>query len=113
MRQVISDIVVLKIKDPRVQGVTITEVEMAADLKSAKIYFCTLADGKDELRLEGLEAAQGFIRHQLRAELALKYIPQLSFFYDSSFDNYARIDKILKKLNVSKDDNDPEDSPNS
>jgi len=98
IRQVISDIIVFKIKDPRVQGVTITDVVMAADLKSAKVYFCSLADGRDEIHKAGLEAAEGFIRRHLRLELDLKYIPRLSFFYDTSFDTYDRVRRILKGL---------------
>ena len=44
--QAISEMVVLKIKDPRVQGITITEVRMSGDLKSASVYFSSLTDGK-------------------------------------------------------------------
>jgi ribosome-binding factor A len=94
----VSDILRLKIKDPRVAGVTITDVRMSSDLKSANVYFCSLADGKAEEHKKGLEAAAGFIRHSLREQLDLKYIPVLSFFYDSSFDNFSKINKILKEI---------------
>lgn len=106
IREVISDLILHKIKDPRVQGVTITEVKMAGDLKSAAVYFCSLDDGKNDLHKEGLEAAAGFIRRGLRHELDLKYIPQLSFLYDTSFDHYARIDSILKGLTETHDEDD-------
>ena len=101
LRQVISDIIRTKIKDPRLQGITITDVEMTADLKTARVYYCELGGGKSPSCLQGLEAAQGFIRRNIRLELDLKYIPQLSFFYDTSFDTYARIDGILKDLEQS------------
>jgi ribosome-binding factor A len=106
IRQVISDLIVRKIKDPRVQGVTITEVRMAGDLKSAAVYFSCLADGKHDFHAKGLEAASGFIRREIRRELDLKYIPQLTFLYDTSFDNFSRINQILKDLEPSetKDD---------
>jgi ribosome-binding factor A len=97
IRQVIADLVVSKIKDPRIQGITITEVLMSADLKSAKVYYCC-PGGEATSHQQGLEAAEGFIRRQLRTELDLKYIPQLSFFYDTAFDNSARISRILKDL---------------
>ncbi len=98
IRQVIADLIVSKIKDPRVQGVTVTEVLMSADLKSARVYYCSLTGGEAAAHQKGLEAAEGFIRRQLRMELDLKYIPQLSFFYDTAFDNSARISRILKDL---------------
>jgi ribosome-binding factor A len=98
LREAISDIVVRKIKDPRVQGITITEVRMSMDLKSATVYFSSLTDGKAESHKTGLEKAGGFIRRQLRQELDLKYIPELSFFYDTSFDNFSHINKLLKEI---------------
>lgn len=104
LRQAISDIVVYKIKDPRVQGITVTEVQMSADLKSARVYFSSLADGQSDLHLQGLTAAEGFIRRQLRLELDLKYIPTLAFFYDTSFDNFSRINKILKDIGPKEDE---------
>ncbi len=106
VRQVISDIVRFDLKDPRTEGVTITEVRMSGDLKSAKIYFAALADGMSQTHQEGLIAAGGFIRRRLREEVDLKYIPELSFFYDTAFDNYDRIDRILKEIQGADNDND-------
>jgi ribosome-binding factor A len=105
----ISDILRLKIKDPRIVGVTITDVKMSADLKTANVYFCTLADGKAEEHKKGLEAAAGFIRHSLREQVDLKYIPALSFFYDNSFDNFCKINTILKQIEITEpnDERDP------
>jgi len=104
IRHVISDLVVLKIKDPRVEGVTITEVRMSADLKTARVYFCSLADGRAQLHQQGLESAAGFIRRELRQQLDLKYVPELSFFYDSSFDYSARINELLKRISPPESD---------
>jgi ribosome-binding factor A len=104
LRQAISDIVLLKIKDPRVTGITITEVRLSKDLKTAYVYFSSLADGEMELHKKGLETAGGFIRKQLREELDLKYIPELTFFYDTSFDNFSRINKLLKEIEPSPTD---------
>ena len=101
LREVISDIVVHKIKDPRVQDVTITEVRMSNDLKSARVYFGCLAATDPDVRKQGLESALGFIRRELRRELDLKYIPELTFSYDTSFDYSSRINRILKDLNIS------------
>ena len=106
LRHAIADIVVFKIKDPRVNGVTITEVQMSADLKSARVFFCCMADGQNEVHRKGLDSAGPYIRRQLRQELNLKYIPELSFFYDSSFDNSLRINRILKEIKAPETDDD-------
>ncbi len=96
----IADLLVLKIKDPRLRGVTITDVRLTADLKNATVYFSSLTDGKTEDHKKGLESAQGFIRRELRRELDLKYIPELAFFYDTAFDHSLRINQILKQLDL-------------
>lgn len=105
IREVVSDIIKDDIKDPRVQSVTITEVTMSADLKSARIFFSCLADGKTELHLAGLQSAEGFIRKRLRDELDLKYVPQITFAYDSSFDYSDHINTILNKIITDREDN--------
>jgi ribosome-binding factor A len=99
--QAISEIVLLRIKDPRVQGVTITSVKLSRDLKTAIVYFSSLTDGQDERHKKGLDAASGFVRRELRKALDLKYIPELTFFYDKSFDYSSKINKILKEIETS------------
>ena len=98
LRQVIAEIVVFQIKDPRVRGVTITEVQMSADLKSARVYFSCMTDGQNEMHKKGLDSAAAFIRRKLREDLNLKYIHELSFWYDTAFDHSVRIGKILKEI---------------
>ncbi|MCA1961733.1 MAG: 30S ribosome-binding factor RbfA [Desulfomonile sp.] len=106
IREAVSDIIRLKIKDPRVSGVTITEVRMTPDLKSARVYFSSMSDGMGDLHKKGLEAATGFIRHQLGLELDLRYIPSLAFVYDTSFDNFDRINRILQSLELTENTDD-------
>jgi len=100
VRQCLAEIVAFKIKDPRITGVTITEVKMAADLKSARVYFSCMGDEKGSQHQRGLESAEPFMRRRLREDLDLKYIPRLSFEYDTAFDNSLRIGTILKQLKV-------------
>lgn len=113
LKQVISDIVAFQSKDPRLEGITITDVRMAGDLKSANVYFSCLADGRPEAHQEGLEAAEGFIRTCLRKEVDLKYIPKLEFRYDTSFDYYDKIDRLLKGLHEPEESNESGNIPDT
>jgi ribosome-binding factor A len=107
LKQTMSDIIRDDIKDPRVHGVTITEISLSSDLKSARVFFSSLDDGKAESHSQGLAAAEGFIRRRLKAELDLKYIPVMTFSYDSSFDHLVKISNLLKEIEpVSGDQND-------
>lgn len=102
--QSIAELLILKIKDPRVNGVTITEVSMSADFKSARVYFGCMGDNRRQDHQRGLESAEPFLRKQLRESLDLKYIPHLTFHYDTAFDNSMRIQTILRELKASDSD---------
>jgi ribosome-binding factor A len=81
---------------------TITEVKVTKDLRRARIYF-TLAGGKElsEQTAQGFRSAAGFIKRHLGPRLGLRYMPELDFFYDESFDHGARIDQLLKSISSS------------
>ncbi len=90
VRQEIYEIFRFEVKDPRVRSLTITEVDLKQDLKSAIIYVCKFAEGdgheptaeeKAEL-MAGLKSSSHFIYESLKKRLAMKVIPSLSFQYD-------------------------------
>ncbi len=87
--------------DPRLEGVTVTGVKMSPDIKNAKIYF-TCHGGKDkkEAVTAGFGSARGFIKRILAKQLSLRYMPELKFFYDESFDYGERIERVLKSINA-------------
>jgi ribosome-binding factor A len=79
--------------------VTITGVVMSPDLRQAKVYFSRLGDEAERAEsLRGLQAAAGFMRRELGQRLALKFAPEIRFFYDESLDTGERIDRLLKGI---------------
>ena len=79
---------------------TITGVTMSRDLRIAKVYFAAHGGKDDEQDLTaGFESAKGYIKRRLAAELGLRYMPELRFFYDSSFDRGEKIERIIHDLN--------------
>lgn len=88
-------------KDPRVKDAlyTITDVDVAKDLSSAKV-FVTVQGGKEteELVMLGLRQASGYLRRELGKELRLRRIPRLEFIEDTSFDEADRLTKLLRDL---------------
>ncbi len=93
----VSEILHKRISDPRLENVIITNVKMSADIKLATIYFVTQPNRKDEV-IAGFKKAHGFIKRILAKELSLRYMPELRFYYDSSFDVRDRIEKLLKAV---------------
>ena len=99
IKKVLSDILLKKIKDPRLEAATITGVKMSRDLKFARVYFVTSGDKESmEAAVEGFKSALGYVKRKLAAQLGLRYMPELRFFYDDSFDYGSHIDKIIKSV---------------
>ena len=99
IQEVLSDLLKKRIHDPRLQMTTITKVKMSADLKLARIYFTIYGDRKkSEDAANGFDSARGFIKRNLARRLGLRYMPELKFFYDESFDYGLHIDQLLKKI---------------
>lgn len=99
VRQEVSLIIHDKLKDPRVGFVTITRVEMAPDLRFAKIYFSVL--GKDEeykKTREALDSGAGFIRKLIAEKINLRYAPEIAFEEDRSTEYSVRIQEVLNEV---------------
>jgi ribosome-binding factor A len=109
IKQEISDILRREAGDPRIANITVTDVRLTDDLRSARVYVVEL--GKDRLSPEvekGLSKARGFLKRELGKRLKLRYIPELAFFYDPSFEYGSRIEKLLKEVRKDETD-DPTD----
>jgi ribosome-binding factor A len=102
IQQLLAELLQKDISDPRLQMATITEVKVTRDLRRARIFF-TSASGKElsEQTAQGFRSAAGFIKRHLGPRLGLRYMPDLEFFYDDSFDHGARIERLLKSLSSS------------
>ena len=103
IREEISDLLIRKIKDPRIGFLTITTVEMSRDLRHAKVFFSTLGTEKERQQaLIGLRSATGFIKRELGERLQLRYMPEIVFHYDSSLEYGSRIAKMIDEVNREK-----------
>jgi ribosome-binding factor A len=108
IQQILSELLRRDISDPRLQMATITDVKLTKDLRRARIFF-TSAGGKDlsEQTAQGFRSAAGFIKRHLGPRLGLRYMPELEFFYDDSFDHGAHIDRLLKSIPPGENGPDP------
>ena len=106
VQKVLAGLMQNGINDPRLAQATITGVAMSRDLRIAKVYVAAHGNGHAEQAiLTGFESAKGFIKRELARELGLRYMPELRFYYDTSFDYSARINKVLKSIQ-NEDEND-------
>lgn len=101
LQREIADLLLRRVKDPRITSVTITGVKLTADLQHARVYYCIMGNPEESERkavAEGLNKARGFMRQELGKRIHMRYVPQIEFQYDTSFEYGAKIEKLLKEL---------------
>ena len=99
IKELIGELVLDRIKDPRIGLVTITSVSVAPDLATAKVYFTVMGD--ESVRAEtrkGLDSAKSFLRKTMASQLKLRQVPELRFVYDDTLDRAMRIDDALGEI---------------
>ena len=102
----LSELLQKNIKDPRLEMVTITGVKMSQDLRIARVYFISSGDKTSKKEaVQGFKSALGYIKRILAAKLGLRYMPDLNFFYDDSFDYGSHIDNMLKVIKADDESN--------
>ena len=101
VREVLSGLLLREVRDPRVNTLIISEVEMTSDLQLAKVRFRLPTGDEPATRkaaLAGLESASGMLRREVGKRLALRYAPRFAFFYDENPERRDRIDEILNEI---------------
>ena len=100
LRREISDIIAVRLRDPRVGSATITAVEVSGDLSVAKIWVRPgpMVESCEDT-LEGLDSATSFIRRELGERIRVQKIPELRFREDRSLEHAARIEEVLSEIN--------------
>ncbi len=88
-----------QVHDPGIGFLTVTRVEVTADLQHARVYYTALGDQKARREsARALERASPFLRRQLAGRLRLRRAPELQFFYDESIEKHDRIERILMEI---------------
>lgn len=96
IKEILSEIVLRDVKDPRLGLVTVTGVNTAADLSAARVHFSVMGDeAQRAVTLKILRGASGYMRHTIARELDVKVAPELKWVYDDSLDRAFRIDQVL------------------
>ncbi len=99
LREEISAMLEGQLSDPRINFGYVSEVVLAPGGKSARIYVAVEGGRTEEDEmLAGLEAAKGYIRHQLLQRMGVRHIPELMFQVDHSEPVRARIDELLGRV---------------
>jgi len=87
------------LRDPRIHGVTVTDVEVTPDLQYATIFVSTLEGGETRAHaLKGLASAAPAVRYLLAPRLGLREVPEVRFKFDESLERGQRVEELLRKI---------------
>jgi ribosome-binding factor A len=88
-----------ELADPRIGLATVKDVLLSPDGKSARIFVAVDGDEEEAKRTQdGLEAARGYIRHQIAERLSLRHAPELHFQVGTAREQGGRVDELLQRL---------------
>lgn len=93
----LAEMLVRRVKDPRVRDVSLTGVDVSPDLSQAKVFYSVLDGDRRAEAQAGLEAAAAFMRRELAQRLHLKVVPRLLPTYDPSLATGARMERIIRE----------------
>jgi ribosome-binding factor A len=112
IRQKITNVVLYRLKDPRVGFITITKVELARDLKTCSVYYSVVGSNADRSKTsQALEDARGFIQAEVGKSLRTRTVPRIDFRYDDSMEKSDRIFRILRDIKGDEEGDEEEPSP--
>jgi len=99
--------ILTEVRDPRVRDVTVTSVEMAPDMRSAKVTVSVMGSpAKQELALRGLASSAGFLQSRIADRIDTRYIPRLRFELDAGVKHSLEIARVLGEVLPSQDEAD-------
>ena len=111
IRQVISMAILTDINDPRVKNVTVTYVEVAPDMRQAKVHISVRGDDNTQnLCLHGLRSSAGFLQQRISQRIETRYVPRILFVLDQGVKNSVEIGRLLEEVLTRPDDSDQSDT---
>jgi ribosome-binding factor A len=99
IREVVSMAILAELQDPRIQGVTVTYVEVSPDLRHAKVHVSVMGDEtRQTLSLRGLQSAAGFLQSKIAQRIEIRYTPKLTFLLDQGVKRSIAVAQILQQV---------------
>ncbi len=106
LQRELAELIRSELKDPRVDWVTVDDVEVSRDISVAKVYVSTLDPEQVGIAVEALTAASPFLRRELGKRLHMRSIPQLRFFKDTAIERGIRMTQLLEQIAKEREDKD-------
>ena len=101
IHQILSQLLLREISDPRLRDITVTDVTLDPELMYAKVYVSAMGNEDRESEvMQGLRRAGGFLRREVGKRIRLRNTPELHFYWDSTLAHADRINAIISSLDI-------------
>lgn len=101
IKQILGHLLEFEVRDPRLEGTTVVDVEIDRELMYATVYVTSLRGEEARVEvMEGLDDAMGFLRRELGSRIRLRHVPELRFRWDETTSYAARIEALLDSLDI-------------
>ena len=98
IKQIVSVLLQRELKDPRIGFVTITSVEVSADLKYARIFVSVMGTPEEQrATMDALASSRGFVRREVAARMSIRFVPEIQFRLDKGAEYSDRINRLLNE----------------
>lgn len=105
LQQELGDILIKEATDPNLRFVSITRVDVSADIQHAHVFITTF-NNKTDKALKSLQKAKGMLKSELVKRVSFKYTPDLVFFEDKGIEHSMKINKMLFEMDIDSEDQD-------
>lgn len=101
IRTILSELLLREVSDPRLQGVTVTEVTLDGELMYADVYVNALGDESREADvMQALQRAKGFLRREVGSRISSRNTPELHFHWDKTLQAGERLNQLIDSLDI-------------
>ena len=99
IREVVGMAILADLKDPRIEGVTVTKVEVSPDMRQAKVYVSIMGDDRAaDLCMHGLQSSAGYLQQKIAKRIDTRYTPRVIFELDMGVKNSIAIARLLEDV---------------
>lgn len=109
IREILSELMLREVSDPRLHNVTVTEVKLDPELMFADVYVNAMSEERQKEVMQALKSAKGFLRREVGKRVRLRNVPDLIFHWDMTFERGEQMNQLIDGLYIPPPSEEPDD----
>jgi len=109
IREILSELMLREVSDPRLHNVTVTEVKLDPELMFADVYVNAMSEDRQKEVMQALKSAKGFLRREVGKRVRLRNVPDLIFHWDAMLERGEQMNQLIDGLYIPPSTEEPED----